>query len=224
MNSSSPNNEVPINESANAQRNLNLNLPQHNSQNVKSYLRCSGGAINESPIEFDLFQKYLNLGVTRSVSNLYNYLNVNIDASSSFGSSGSSGTVPSGPRVSVQKLRKISELNNWQERALDYDHDNYTLELLEAEKSKEIEHKAKLEAYRAKQEFLGQLASRNAAMLLKLISNKVENILSEGEDLTLEQLKPLGDLAAKLAETGKNISSESLGVNELLELLDDPDE
>lgn len=216
MNSSSPNNEASINEEDTP--NLNLNLPQHNARNIKSYLRCSGGAINESPIEFDLFQKYLNLGVTRSVSNLYNYLNVNIDASSSL------GTVPSGPRISVQKLRKISQLNNWQERALDYDHDNYTLELLEAEKSKEIEHKAKLEAYRAKQEFLGQLASRNAAMLLKLISNKVENILLEGEDLTLEQLKPLGDLAAKLAETGKNISSESLGVNELLELLDDPDE
>ena len=235
MNSDLPNHQ-PNNENINDENtnnNDNLNLPQYSHSTIdrKSYLFRQGQAINESNFEFTLFQKYLRLGVTRSLNMLHSFVCSDITVNSLDAkpfdishSTDSAGTVPQGPRVTLQRLRKISELNNWGERAADYDNDNYTLELLEAEKTREIEHKRKLEMYRAKQEFLGQLASRNAAMLLKLISNKVENILEQGEELSIDQLKPLGDLAARLAETGKNISSESLGVNELLELLEGDDE
>lgn len=193
------------------------NSPNSNNfnDNEKLYLFKCGDATTESKFEYSLFQYYLKLGISRSLGMVFDFVN-----------SGNlvEGTVPSKISVSFHKLKTIYKRNNWGERAKAYDFDNYNKDLIEAEKQREVEHREKLEEYRAKQEYIGAIASRNAAILLKMTNDKLVQMISSGETLRVEDLNSLGALAAKLADVGRNISSEALAVDQLLEVLESDEE
>jgi hypothetical protein len=212
---------APNEENADASRDsLNENnSPNSNNfnDNEKLYFFKCGNATTESKFEYSLFQYYLKLGISRSLGMVFDFVN---------NSSGNLDglTVPSKISVSFHKLKTIYKRNNWGERAKAYDFDNYNKDLIEAEKQREVEHREKLEEYRAKQEYIGAIASRNAAILLKMTNDKLVQMISSGETLRLEDLNSLGALAAKLADVGRNISSEALAVDQLLEVLESDEE
>ena len=193
------------------------NSPNSNNfnDNEKLYFFKCGDATTESKFEYSLFQYYLKLGISRSLGMVFDFVN-----------SGNlvEGTVPSKISVSFHKLKTIYKRNNWGERAKAYDFDNYNKDLIEAEKQREVEHREKLEEYRAKQEYIGAIASRNAAILLKMTNDKLVQMITSGETLRVEDLNSLGALAAKLADVGRNISSEALAVDQLLEVLESDEE
>lgn len=173
-----------------------------NSRNLvqKSYSKRSGGAVNESEKEFELFSFFLSCGSGRSTLYLANIFN-----------------------FTESKLLAISKKNNWAQRASDYDIDMLQQKLKLEQDSRAIEHKKRLEEYRLQQEFLGRNLSANAAKLAALSQRTLDEYLQNDRAIDIRDIPSVLNSAAKIAEVGKNLQSGALGVEQLLVALEEAD-
>ena len=157
-------------------------------------LNCFG----ETKREFDMFRIFCRIGGGRShqyVSKLFN--------------------------LSLASIKRIADKNLWDLRVADYD-THMAEELLAGEYQRRQEHHiAKLESYRQEQETTGKLMTDTAMRLLVLTERKLTAMMETGEDLDINNIASVSNAAAKLADTGKGLSSSALGVEALLEALEE---
>ena len=166
---------------------------QGNSCGKRSYL-----AVNETDKEFELFKLYCMYGGGRSIQYISTISNIP-------------------PSV----LYKLSKHNNWKRRAEDYDRAELVKKMQQVQTSKHELHIRKLEKYREEQEALGQQLTLNAARIAFLANNTLSKMLDEDKDLDVRDLPGMLNVAAKLADVGKNLQSTSLGVDNLLTALEE---
>lgn len=169
------------------------NPPLSNSWLKRSYL-----APNETDKEFELFRLYCMYGGGRSIQYICTISNAT-------------------PSV----LHKLSKQNNWKRRAEDYDRAELVKKLKQVQTSKHELHLRKLEKYREEQEALGQQLTLNAARIAFLANSALSKMLDEERDLDVRDLPGMLNVAAKLADVGKNLQSSSLGVDNLLAALEE---
>lgn len=102
-------------------------------------------------------------------------------------------------------------------------YDSFMLErrVAESQDSRHSEHLAKLEQYRDEQEMLGRQMSILAAKLVISANRAVDKMLSSDSGMDVDDLAKNLTVASKLAEVGKNIQSTALGVDQLMNALDE---
>ena len=167
----------------------------------KVWLKRSYLAPNETDNEFHLFRTYVGCGRGRTI----NYI-----------------TVVS--QLSHHKINLIAQRNNWIRRVRAYD--SYMLEqrLAESQDSRHDEHVRQLEIYRQEQEIIGKQTSYTAGKILELANRTLDNLVTNESQLNVDDLPKFLTVAAKLAETGKVLQSTALGVDQLMQALDETEE
>lgn len=171
--------------------------PNSNSKG-NSWIKRSYLAVNETDREFELFKIYCMYGGGRSLQYISTVSNVT-------------------PSV----LSKLSTKNNWKRRAEDYDRAELVKKMQQVQTSKHELHIRKLEKYREEQEALGQQLTLNAARIAFLANSTLSRMLDEDKQLDARDLPGMLNVAAKLADVGKNLQSTSLGVDNLLAALEE---
>jgi len=169
--------------------------PKGNSWVKRSYL-----APNETDKEFELFKVYCMYGGGRSLQYISNV-----------------------SHATLSTLNKLSSKNNWKRRAEDYDRAELVNKMKQLQTSRHELHLRKLEKYREEQEALGQQLTLNAARIAFLANSTLSKMLDEDRELDTRDLPGMLNVAAKLADVGKNLQSSSLGVDNLLAALEEAD-
>jgi hypothetical protein len=171
-----------------------------NSINTKgnSWVKRSYLALNETDKEFELFKLYCMYGGGRSLQYISTVSNVT-------------------PSV----LSKLSSKNSWKRRAEDYDRAELVKKMQQLQTSKHELHIRKLDKYREEQEALGQQLTLNAARIAFLANSTLSKMLDEDRELDARDLPGMLNVAAKLADVGKNLQSTALGVDNLLVALEE---
>jgi hypothetical protein len=170
----------------------NLNI-KDNSWTKRSYL-----APNETDKDFHLFKLYCINSGGRSLQYVSTISNV-------------------APSV----LSKLSSKHNWKRRAEDYDRAELVAKMKQVQTSKHELHLRKLDKYREEQEALGQQLTLNAARIAFLANSTLSKMLDEDRELDARDLPGMLNVAAKLADVGKNLQSTALGVDNLLVALEE---
>ena len=165
-----------------------------------SWLKQSNFAPSESDKEFQLFTSFCMCGGGRSLQYI----------------SRISGTPYS-------RIQKIAQVNNWSQRAADFDRYQFNKRLAEAQDARHERHLRRLEEYRYEQEQLGQQLTLNAARIASLANRKLESIIESESDLDTKELPAMLNAASKLAEVGRNLQSSALGVDQLLSAIEEVD-
>lgn len=165
-----------------------------------SWLKRSYLAVNETDREFELFKVYCVYGGGRSLHYIQNVSNYTITA-----------------------INKIATKNNWKRRVEDYDRMQLVQRMKEAQTSRHELHVRKLESYREEQEALGKQLTLNAARIALIANSTLCKMLEEEKELDARDLPSMLNVAAKLADVGKNLQSSSLGVDNLLAALEEAD-
>jgi hypothetical protein len=82
-------------------------------------------------------------------------------------------------------------------------------------------HQNKLNQYRQQQEFIARLASDAAARLLVINTKRIDKLMTSDEIVTIDELIGLSGVAQRMANLGKELGSQALGVDALLEAMED---
>ena len=165
-----------------------------------SWVKRSYLAPNETDKEFELFKLYCMYGGGRSLQYISTVSN-----------------------ATLSLLGKLSSKNNWKRRVEDYDRCELVKKMQQVQTSKHELHLRKLEKYREEQEALGQQLTLNAARIAFLANSTLSKMLDEDKDLDARDLPGMLNVAAKLADVGKNLQSTALGVDNLLVALEEAD-
>lgn len=185
-------------------KNEQLAYPANQTQNstpshtVKTWTKRSKIAPNETDKEFELFKCYTLYGGGRSALYVSKITN-----------------------ISIHKITEIAKKNSWQRRAADYDRFQLTKRIKESQDSKHEAHLKRLEAYREEQEVLGRQLSLNAARIAFMANSTLGKMLDNEKELDVRDLPGMLNTAAKLAEVGKNLQGNALGVDQLLAALEE---
>jgi hypothetical protein len=189
--------------------NDDLNVLDDNSISVftdsDSSVEClweyrSGYAYNETQKEFDMFRFFLTLGRGRTrvyLSRIYS--------------------------VSTNYIEKVSIKNNWLERIEAYDRQTLSNALSEEDNTRRKVHEEKLEIYRSQQETIANQSADNASKILHLIQRKLNKLVLDEDNLTIDELVSTGGLAVKLSQLQKELGSQALAVDALLEAIETDD-
>jgi hypothetical protein len=198
VNSSNFNDETPTSQST------NISHPANPTQNpstpllAKTWSKRSKLAPNETDKEFEMFKVYCMYGGGRShqyVSQITNF--------------------------GLSSIRSIAQRNQWARRSGDYDRWQLSRRIQESQDSKHKLHMQKLEVYREEQEALGKQLSLNAARIAFLANSTLSKMLSEEQNLDVRDLPSILNTASKLAEVGKNLQGGALGVEQLLNAIEE---
>lgn len=199
----------PLNEVEDAANQIN-NLSETQSLSKKTdrstnsnnftWLKNSVLATTETDKEFELFSCFVRCGGGRTLKYVSQITNLGID-----------------------KIKKIATRNNWIQRAADFDRHQLSRRMAEVEGERHKLHLRKLEEYREQQETIGQQLSLSAARIAYLANRKLTNMLDSDQDLDTRDLPSLLNAASKLAEVGKNLQGNALGVDQLLAAIEESD-
>jgi len=170
------------------------------SQGDNSWVKRSYLAGNETDKEFELFKLYCMYGGGRSLQYISTVSN-----------------------ATLSSLNRVSVKNNWKRRSEDYDRAELVKKMKQVQTSKHELHLRKLEKYREEQEALGQQLTLNAARIAFLANSALSKMLDEDRTLDARDLPGMLNVAAKLADVGKNLQSTALGVDNLLVALEEAD-
>ena len=198
VNSSSFNDETPTSQSTNISHPANPTQNPSTPSLAKTWSKRSKLAPNETDKEFEMFKVYCMYGGGRShqyVSQITNF--------------------------GLSSIRSIAQRNQWARRSGDYDRWQLSRRIQESQDSKHKLHMQKLEVYREEQEALGKQLSLNAARIAFLANSTLSKMLSEEQNLDVRDLPSILNTASKLAEVGKNLQGGALGVEQLLNAIEE---
>ena len=192
--------EGDVKQSNNLSENRSLTNPARDPNLNATWLKNSVLAPTETDKEFELFSCFVRCGGGRTLTYVSQITNISID-----------------------KIKKIANRNNWIQRAADFDRYQLSRRMAEVEGERHKLHLKKLEEYREQQEQIGQQLSLSAARIAYLANRKLTNMLDSDQDLDTRDLPSLLNAASKLAEVGKNLQGNALGVDQLLAAIEESD-
>ena len=152
---------------------------------------------HESEHHFRAFQVYLNLGAHRSYEAVAEIVDV----------------VP-------QTIRNWADAWCWQNRVAQWDKKEMALAFKEANKLERSKHRDAIQQFRQANEDQAKLMMGVSSDLMGIIQKRIEKAEAEGEDIPMALISGLMRAAANISDTGRQAWATSLGVNELMHVVD----
>jgi len=122
--------------------------------------------------------------------------------------------------VSENTIQEWAKKYEWQRRAAHHDKTQMTLALRDASKIERRKHRDSIEKFRATQQEQAEKFTAVSNDLLVIIQKRIEKADAEGEDIPMGLVSGLMRAAANISEQGRQAWATSLGVNELMQVVD----
>jgi hypothetical protein len=121
----------------------------------------------------------------------------------------------------VPTLSSWSDIFNWQRRAAAYDKDQLAIVWKEAEKFQKNSHRDAIVEFRESSERQARMMARVSEDLLRVLGKRIAKAEDEGEEVPMALVSGLLKAAASISEQSRQSWANSLGINEMLEMVDE---
>lgn len=152
---------------------------------------------HESADQYAAFQQYLRLSGNRTFRELSNLTG-----------------------LSQSALSNWCNKYNWESRAARWDRDQMALVWSEADKLKRNAHREAIVEFRDSAERQARIMSRVSEDLVRVLGKRIAKAEERGEEIPLHMVGGLMRAAASINEQSRQAWASSLGVNELLDVVE----
>lgn len=121
---------------------------------------------------------------------------------------------------STSALSRWATTYNWQKRAAAYDKDQLAIVWKEAEKFQKNTHRDAIVEFRESSERQARMMARVSEDLLRVLGKRIAKAEDEGEEVPMALVSGLLRAAANISEQSRQSWANSLGINEMLEMVD----
>jgi dihydroxyacetone kinase-like predicted kinase len=153
--------------------------------------------IHENEKQFRAFSFYLNCGDNRNYIDTAKLVDVN----------------PS-------TICKWANKYNWDRRCAAYDKKEMALAFKEANKLQRQAHRKQIDDFRKANEEQARLMMGVSSDLMGIIQKKIAKLEEEGEDVPIHLISGLLRAASNISDSGRQAWATSLGVNELMSVVE----
>lgn len=122
--------------------------------------------------------------------------------------------------VADNTICKWSEKYDWDTRCVHYDKKQLAMTLGQSNKMERQRHRQAIEDYRRSNEDQARLMMGVSQDLMGIIQKRIEKADAEDEDIPLGLLSGLMRAAANISDSGRQAWATSLGVGQLMEVVD----
>lgn len=152
---------------------------------------------HETDQQFRAFQLYMNMGGARNHAEVAKMAGV------------AEGT------ISTWAIKY-----EWQRRAASWDQKQLTLAMRDANKMERKRHRQAIEEFRQANEEQAKRMMDVSSDLVNIIQKRIQKAEEEGEDIPMALVSGLLRAAANISDSGRQAWATSLGVNELMQVVD----
>jgi hypothetical protein len=163
---------------------------------TRGYVVAEAGR-HESAEQYRAFQFYMNSGGNRTIT-----------ATAEFTGHG------------VMTLSGWHKKYNWERRAAAFDKQQLTLAFKEANKIERNKHRDAIKEFREANEEQAKLMMGVSSDLMNIIQKRIAKAEAEGEDIPMGLVSGLMRAAANISDSGRQAWATSLGVNELMQVVE----
>jgi hypothetical protein len=117
-------------------------------------------------------------------------------------------------------LSSWADTFNWQKRAAAYDKEQMALVWKEAEKFQRNTHRDAIVEFRESSERQARMMAKVSEDLLRVLGSRIAKAEEEGEEVPMPLVSGLLRAAANISEQSRQSWANSLGINEMLEMVD----
>jgi hypothetical protein len=121
---------------------------------------------------------------------------------------------------STPTLSSWAENYNWQKRAAAYDKNQMAIVWKEAQRLQRNSHRDAIVEFRESSERQAKMMARVSEDLLRILGKRIEKADQEGEEVPMNLVSGLLRAAANINEQSRQSWATSLGVNEMLDMID----
>lgn len=118
-------------------------------------------------------------------------------------------------------ISNFSKRYNWSERAAAWDADQVKKSFAEVRKERETRHRQQIKRFRDEQEQRAQSMGELADLMMDLTREKIQAMQAAGQLPSEQQISNLAKTVASLADMAMNLKATALGVDELMDVLED---
>ena len=152
---------------------------------------------HENEEQFRAFQFHLNCGSARSKEKTAEFI-------------GKTGTT----------IGSWAETYNWDKRCAKWDQKQLTLALRDSQKLERDKHRKAIREFRESNEIQARQMMDVSNELMSIIQRRIQKADEEGEDIPMHLISGLMRASANIADTGRQAWATSLGVTELMHVVD----
>jgi hypothetical protein len=117
-------------------------------------------------------------------------------------------------------LSRWADTYSWQKRAAAYDKDQMAIVWKEAEKFQKNSHRDAIVEFRESSERQAKMMAKVSEDLLRVLGSRIAKAEEEGEEVPMALVSGLLRAAANISEQSRQSWANSLGINEMLEMVD----
>lgn len=121
---------------------------------------------------------------------------------------------------SAPTLASWADTFNWQRRAAAYDKEQIAIVWKEAEKFQRNTHRDAIVEFRESSERQARMMARVSEDLLRVLGKRIAQAEEGGEEVPMALVSGLLRAAANISEQSRQSWANSLGINEMLEMVD----
>jgi len=122
--------------------------------------------------------------------------------------------------VEVGTVKNWAKKFNWQHRAAQWDKEQVALTWRSAEKLREQQHKKSIIEFRNASERQARMMMEISEDLLEVLTKRVKDAQSRGEDVPLALVSGLLRATANITEQSRQAWASALGVEDMLQLVE----
>lgn len=122
---------------------------------------------------------------------------------------------------STAALSNWAKTFHWQRRAAAYDKDQLAIVWKQAEKLQKNTHREAIVEFRESSERQARMMARVSEDLLRVLGKRIAKAEDEGEEVPMALVSGLLKAAASISEQSRQSWANSLGINEMLEMVDE---
>lgn len=152
---------------------------------------------HENEQEFRAFTFYLNSGAHRTLRNTADF----------------AGVTP-------ETAGKWADRFNWDRRCAAYDKKEMAIAFREANKLQRKQHRNQIDQFRQANEDQAKLMMGVSSDLMGIIQKRIAKAEAEGEDIPMGLISGLMRAAANISDSGRQAWATALGVNELMQVVE----
>ena len=174
--------------------------PEYNAgpiYNFRRGYRVREAGRHENDKEYRAFQTYMNLGSGRSYA-----------------------AVAEICELAEATIQSYADRYEWQRRAAKWDQKQLTAAFRDANKMERTRHRQSIEKFRSAQQEQAEKFVAVSNDLMAVIQKRIEKADAEGEEIPMALVSGLMRAAANISEQGRQAWATSLGINELMSVVD----
>lgn len=152
---------------------------------------------HETAAQYEAFQHFLHMGSQRSLDEIAKFANVEINT-----------------------VRTWCKKFCWESRAAQWDKEQVALVWKDADKIREQKHKQSIVEFRDASERQARMMMEISEDLLQVLTKRVKDAQNTGEDVPLPLVSGLLRATANITEQSRQAWASSLGVEDMLQLVE----